>query len=490
MTVSFGNVSVGNSSTQSVSIINTGTASVNVSQASISGSAFSVAGGNASFTIPVGQTSTMQVQFAPKAAGSASGTLSMVSDASNSPLAISLSGMGTQATLGANPSSVNFGNVSVGGSSSVTVTLTNSGSSNATISAASASGTGFSISGLSANQVINAGQSATFSATFAPTGAGATTGSISITSDAPGSPTTIALSGTGTQAQISATPSSVSFGNVTTGTNNSQTITLRNAGNATLTFSQVTVSGTGFSITGLSTSTTISAGGNMTFNAIFAPTSSGAVTGTIQLATNGVPAQLTINLSGTGVAPTLSLSANPSSLSFGNVTVNTSTSLTTTLTNNGNANVTISGLSATGAGFSASGVSNGTILTPNQSATLTVTFAPTVTGSVTGASVTVTSDATNSPTTVALSGAGTPTHSATLSWTASTTSTVASYNVYRAASSGGYTNPLNSSPVTATGYTDTTVQAGQTYFFVVTAVDQSGAESTDSNEVQTTVPTP
>jgi fibronectin type 3 domain-containing protein len=77
-----------------------------------------------------------------------------------------------------------------------------------------------------------------------------------------------------------------------------------------------------------------------------------------------------------------------------------------------------------------------------------------------------------------------------LSWTASTTSTVTGYNVYRGSVSGGPYVRVNSSPDAATTYTDSTVQAGQTLYYVVTAVDGSGDESAHSNQVQVVVPSP
>ena len=110
-------------------------------------------------------------------------------------------------------------------------------------------------------------------------------------------------------------------------------------------------------------------------------------------------ATLTVN------AATYLLSASPASLGFGNVDIGSNSSLGATLTNNGNSNVTISGVTITGAGFSTSGVTSGTILSPNQSATVTVAFAPTVAQNFTG-SVGVTSNATNSPATITLSGVG------------------------------------------------------------------------------------
>jgi len=80
-------------------------------------------------------------------------------------------------------------------------------------------------------------------------------------------------------------------------------------------------------------------------------------------------------------------------------------------------------------------------------------------------------------------------HSATLNWEAST-SVVVGYNVYRATEAGGPYTKLNSSPIGPTSYTDTTVQAGQTYLYVVAAVDGNGVESGVSNEALAAVPSP
>jgi hypothetical protein len=80
-----------------------------------------------------------------------------------------------------------------------------------------------------------------------------------------------------------------------------------------------------------------------------------------------------------------------------------------------------------------------------------------------------------------------PTHSATASWTAST-SPVVGYNVYRSSTSGGPYTKLNASPTTSLTYTDATVASGQSYYYVTTAVDASGAESINSNEQKAVIP--
>lgn len=80
-------------------------------------------------------------------------------------------------------------------------------------------------------------------------------------------------------------------------------------------------------------------------------------------------------------------------------------------------------------------------------------------------------------------------HYVSLSWAAST-STVSGYNVYRKTGSGGTYAKINSSVVGSTSYTDKTVGAGTTYYYAVTAVSSSGAESSYSNIATAVIPSP
>ena len=81
-------------------------------------------------------------------------------------------------------------------------------------------------------------------------------------------------------------------------------------------------------------------------------------------------------------------------------------------------------------------------------------------------------------------------HSVALSWTASTSANVKGYYVYRSNASGGPYTKLATSLAAATSYTDLTVQAGQTYYYVATAVDNNNQESAYSAEVKAVVPAP
>jgi hypothetical protein len=82
------------------------------------------------------------------------------------------------------------------------------------------------------------------------------------------------------------------------------------------------------------------------------------------------------------------------------------------------------------------------------------------------------------------------THAVSLSWTASASGNIAGYNVYRSVTSGGPYTALNGSLVTTGSFTDSNVTAGQTYYYVATAVDTTNDQSAYSNQVQATIPSP
>lgn len=186
-------------------------------------------------------------------------------------------------------------------------------------------------------------------------------------------------------------------------------------------------------------------------------------------------------------ASTILLNSSTNILNFGNVGVSSSSAQKLAITNAGKANVTISQVSIAGAGFNSSGAS-GLILSPGQSTTLTTTFTPAAIGLANG-TVTISSNATNSPARISLSGIGVAAaaHSVILSWTASNSGEVG-YHVYSSAVSGGQYVRMTSTPLSSTDYTDTSVQSGRTYYYVVTALSSSNQESAYSSEVTAVLP--
>lgn len=384
------------------------------------------------------------------------------------------------------PASLNLGNVNVGSSVSQTLTLTNTASSGVTISKLATTGTGLTASGMTLPFSLAAGKQVSLKVTFTPPSMGAVNGSVIVSSNASNSSLTIALSGVGMQPQISVVPTSVSFGSVAVGVSNTQTLTIKDSGNANLIISQGTIAGSGFSITGPALPATLTPGQSVAFSVRFSPTTASSTTGTVSIASNAPQSPLAVSLSGTGVRQSLQLSANPSALAFGNVTQGSSAKQAVTLTNTGNSSVTMSSLTPTGSYFSISGLTMPVSLASGQTATFSVAFAPTTTGVFSG-SVSVASTASNSPLSIPLSGAGVAAHKATLNWTPST-SAVSGYNVYRGTQTGGPYTKETSSLVPGATYTDLTVQSGLTYYYVLTSVQSNGVESAYSSEVSATIP--
>ncbi|HEX6542670.1 MAG TPA: N,N-dimethylformamidase beta subunit family domain-containing protein [Ktedonobacterales bacterium] len=212
--VSFGNQGVGaTSNAQMVTVTNTGTASLHITGVALTGpnaADFAVANNTCTGTSMVpGASCTVSVTFTPGAQGGRSATLSFSDDAPASPQTVALSGTGTVPTPGIsfNPTSVNFDRQETGASSAPhSVTVTNNGSATLHITSVTLTGANpgdFAISAdacTGATVAINA--TCSVSVTFGPTVTGSRTAALSFSDDAPASPQTVALSGSGTQPGI------------------------------------------------------------------------------------------------------------------------------------------------------------------------------------------------------------------------------------------------------------------------------------------------
>jgi hypothetical protein len=290
-------------------------------------------------------------------------------------------------------------------------------------------------------------------------------------------------------ASLTLNSSSLDFGNVAVGSSKSNTISLTNsaaAGGPSITVSQITVSGTGYTDSTPTLPLTLAAGQSASMTVTFSPTTAGAQSGTLSVTVSGANAPISVPLTGSGLASG-QLGVSPSTMNFGNVTVGSSQNQAGTLTA-GSSDVNVSTASWNGLGYSLSGITFPTTVKAGTSAPFTVTFTPQAIGSSSG-QVSFVSDATNSPTVVTLTGSGTQAtqHSVRLSWNAST-SVVSGYNIYRGTSSGGQYTLLNTSLVSGLSFTDSNVQSGTTYYYAATAVDSSNVESGYSNVATAVIP--
>jgi len=487
----FPNVKVGTNQSQSVTVSNLGGSSVAVTQASITGSGFSWSGVSLPLTLAAGQSTTFKVSFDPQVAGTATGSIALSSDASNSTLSLPLSGTAlAPGSLTVNPTSVAFGSLQVGSSQSHSAVLTNSGGTSVTISQASVTGTGFGLSGLALPATLAAGQSTNLTVMFQPKSAASLSASITITSNAPNPTLTIPLSGTGTSPGVlKANPTSLSFGSVQVGNSTQLSQVVTNAGSSNVTISQYTVAGSGFGISGFTTPLTLTPGQSYTFVVTYAPQSAGTATGNVSITSNASNPNLAVSLAGSGTAAG-QLAVSPTTLNFSNVVVGTSASQSATLSASGSS-ITVTADNFSGSEFSLSGVSFPLTIQAGNSASFTLTFTPQTTGTA-SSTLTFASNATNAPAVQSLSGTGTapPVHTVVLSWAASTSSNISSYNVYRGTTSGGPYTEIGSVPEPTTTYTDSSVTDGHTYYYVTTTVNSSNQESSYSNQATAVTPAP
>jgi hypothetical protein len=96
VTLNFGNVNIGSSGSQTITLSNSGAANVAISDVSISGAGIGASGLSVGLILTSGQTATLNVAFAPAATGSVSGSITITSSAANSPMSIAVSGTGLQ----------------------------------------------------------------------------------------------------------------------------------------------------------------------------------------------------------------------------------------------------------------------------------------------------------------------------------------------------------------------------------------------------------
>ena len=396
-------------------------------------------------------------------------------------------------SVGVTSANLNFGTVAIGSSKTLPDALTNNTSAAVTISSIQGLGSGFTLTGITVPLVLAAGQSAPFNVTYQPTTAGDPTTTISFV--APNAQALASLSATATAVTpgtLAANPTSLAFGSVAVGNDSSLSETLTNTGGASVTITTVTASAAAFSLGPLTLPATLTTNQSVTFTVTFTPASTGAASGSLSVVSNASNSPLDIALSGTGTAAAAgTLAVSPTTLSFGSVVDGSSSQLTGKLSATGAA-VKVSSDSITGANsgdFVLSGISLPVTIPAGQSSTFTVTFTPAKSGAA-SASLSFVSNASNSPTVQTMTGTGTAAtqHTVDLSWTAS--ADAVSYNIYRGTVSGGPYTMINTSPDSTTAYTDSTVTSGDTYYYVVTAVNSASEESGYSNQATAVIPTP
>jgi exo-beta-1,3-glucanase (GH17 family) len=320
-TVAFGSQTTGTTSAaKTVTVTNTGTTAGTVT-VSITGGGAAVFRQTNTCTSALAnrQTCTVSVTFAPTTATASSATLS-VAAAGATTRSTALSGTGvapSTVTATLTPSALTFASTNVGATSAAqTVTLKNTGTGTLTVSSIGFSGT--SAGSFSQTNTctagLTAGKTCTLSVSFKPTATGAASATLSVASNAAGSPTTVALSGTGTAvaASYTLTPTALTFASQAVGSTSAvQSVTLKNTGTAALSVTSAVLSGTNavaYVLTNGCTAALV-ANASCTLGLAFRPTATGSATATLTVTAGGIVT--TASLTGTATAAVAGLRALP-----------------------------------------------------------------------------------------------------------------------------------------------------------------------------------
>jgi len=383
--------------------------------------------------------------------------------------------------LSCSPTSLTYGIVTVGQTETLLVAVTNNGQARVTISGVSSSNTKFTVAKLKLPLVLAAGASLEVSLTFAPTVPGLVTGQVTFVSNASNPILQLGLGGTGASSEdVTASPGSVSFGNVQVGGTATVPVVLTNTRTWSVTLASLKTIGSEFSVSGAKFPLTLAAKKSVKLNATFQPQVAGLTGGSFFIS----GPKLNVPLTGTGTSATKAqLTVTPATLNFGNVATGTTETLTAGLSAS-SGSLTVSSLSSSSSQFAVPGVSFPLTIPAGHEVSLNVTFTPKNNGKTSG-TLSFVSNAANSLASEGLSGTGTAPY-VSLSWSASK-SEVTGYNIYRSTSQKGSYTKINSTLDPDTTYTDTTVVAG-TYYYATTAVNSGGKESGYSNQVKVVVP--
>lgn len=381
---------------------------------------FAVSSNTCGTSLAAGTSCIISVTFTPNAIGTINGSLTIKDGDPTSPQVVSLTGTGSSGpAVKLTPGSLSFGSVLIKTASTPqTVTVTNTGGGTLTFTGGNAAGikvTGADVSSYSQTNncgtSLAGGASCTITVTFTPQTTGTLTADVTLTDNATSKTQTVTMNGTGAYPTAKLTPATLAFGSVEVGYSSSvMTSTLTNSGKVNLTISKIALSGTDpkeYAETNNCVGT-FAPNATCTISVTFSPTATGAQDASVTITDNTSAGTNTLTLTGSGALPTATLT--PSSDSFGTVDIgSSSTAKVSTLTNSSAYLLQVKTITITGADPGDYTETNtcpvGGTLAAHATCTISVTFSPKVTGTLT-ADITETDNSSVGTHTVTLTGTG------------------------------------------------------------------------------------
>ncbi len=257
-------------------------------------------------TLNPGASCTFNVSFTPQSAGTHSSAVELQTDAAMSLDYLSVLGTGTPASVTLTPTTLDFGSVLLGRTSTLPTTFTNTGASPVTLGTLAITGD-YSIATATTaatpctiGTVLAPGASCTVAIVFSPTQPGTRPGTLSVASSATALPLTATLTGIGAQPQLTATPNGLTFGDVLTGKTAQLSLTLANISATDVNALTFTIAGD-YAATSTCGPGTLRAGSSCSITVAFTPTVAGTRSGTLTVSSSDPSSPLVIPLTGNGI---------------------------------------------------------------------------------------------------------------------------------------------------------------------------------------------
>ena len=339
--------------------------------------------------LSAGSTCTFSITYRPTTAGSSSSALTVTDTSGTVTASTQLYLFGSTPSVTLTPTSKDFGSVQVGATNANQVfTLLNSSARAVTISSIATGLADYPATSTcpKSPSTLATGSSCTIQVAFSPTATGVRADQLTISHDAPGSPTTASLTGNGTTALngLIISPASLSFGSIAVGQNSGgNSVTVTNKTGSAVSFSSIT-SGSEFTLNTSScpvSPATLADGSSCTVSMYFVPQAQGIRSDVLTLTDSVAGSPQIIPLSGTGTIG--SLLFLPTSLTFPTTAIGSQSGIqTATLTNKLSTPFTFSRLSIS-SDFAQTNDCPATIA-PGASCTVSVKFAPVSSGAIRG----------------------------------------------------------------------------------------------------------
>src|SRR5579863_9824447 len=304
--LSFGNVAIGSSSKQGLTLRNSGAAPFIITEAVASGRGFTLSGPSLPLTLAGGQSATLVATFAPSAIGESSGSLSLVETIQESTPQLSAGGGSATPSTTTAQKTILLAGTGVTVSPSITIQPASETivvGQTAIFSVTSSGGAPLSYQWSKNGTAISGATSSTYStpvATVADSGSQFTVKISNATGVVTSNAAILTVKAAG---QLTASAANLNYGNVMVGSSSALPVTLTNTGGTNVSISNVTLSGAGLTVEGVSSGLILTAGNSIVLKVLFAPPSAGTLNGSLTIVSDAADPTVKVFLLGAAVPP-------------------------------------------------------------------------------------------------------------------------------------------------------------------------------------------